>query len=229
MARGIALYTASVQNWAAQLNRLLQDERSPGIPPERFRRARAFVKTEDAHRCLLAHLLLMRSLGTETGTTGTEICLEYGEKGKPEVSGQPDLHFNLSHSGDMVVCAVDCHPVGVDVEKIREIDPDVAQSCFTAAEQSYLNKDLRMFLDRFYQLWTLKESYLKALGTGLSRSPLSVDMKPVTPDIRKWRTGDANTFSMESLDIREGYAAALCGMGEFVVDRMVAFRPDSLT
>lgn len=216
-------------DWQPELDRLLRDESSPDIPPERHRRARAFVKAEDAHRCLLAHLLLVKSLEAETGLTGTHMRIEPAEKGKPVVAGYPGIHFNLSHSGDMVVCAVDSFPIGVDVEKIREIDPDVAQSCFTTSEQTYLTEQPRMFLERFYQLWTLKESYLKALGTGLSRNPLSVEMTTTTPDMRVWKTGDPGTYTMESLDIREGYAAALCGQGEFAVDRIVAFNHDSLT
>ncbi len=80
------------------------------------------------------------------------------KNGKPYfVNSQ--LYFNISHSYPYVVCAfADCE-VGIDVEKIRAISERAAQRVFTNAELKLLN----MGVD-FLQIWTAKESVIKAAG-----------------------------------------------------------------
>ncbi len=228
MEREITLYTARVDDWKATLDLLRNDRAAPfgdQISEERRSRAEAFVKADDAYRCLLAELLLKKSLRQEAGDVATELQIEQGEYGKPCIPERPNVHFNLSHSGNMVVCVVDQYPVGVDVEKIRAIDMDVAESCFTRKERMLLQGDNQEVLTRFYQLWTLKESYLKALGTGLSRSPLSVELSPLTTDKQQWCTNDGDNYTVQSIPLVEGYATALCGVGTYVVSEQVEYKP----
>ncbi len=113
------------------------------------------------------------------------IAISYGRKlppqawqfslnahGKPAIEPQSGLHFNLSNSAGLVVCFVaEGAEVGVDVEpferanEILKLAPDV----FSTAEQAQLEalRDAEK-LDRALSLWTLKESYIKARGMGLS-------------------------------------------------------------
>ena len=228
MKREITLYIARVDNWKTELDRL----RSQTLPrskynvsEERRKRAQAFVKVDDAYRCLLAELLLKKTIQEETGSAVADLRIVQGEYGKPSIPEQPNLHFNLSHSGNIVVCVVDQHPIGVDVEKIRGIDIDVAESCFTHKERILLQGNKQEVLCRFYQLWTLKESYLKALGTGLSRSPLSVELSPLTPDKQHWCTSDGSNYTIQSLNLAEGYAAALCGVDGYATFKNVEYKP----
>ncbi|MBP1996329.1 4'-phosphopantetheinyl transferase family protein [Paenibacillus eucommiae] len=83
--------------------------------------------------------------------------------------------FNISHSGCVIVCAL-THSgrIGVDIEKINDMDPAVTEQCLSEIEllqwnqkQSSLEK-----LKLFYRFWTLKESYLKYEGTGIAFVPL---------------------------------------------------------
>jgi 4'-phosphopantetheinyl transferase len=80
------------------------------------------------------------------------------------------LHFNLSHTEDLVAMAVCRHVrVGIDVEKLSSVSLAVADRFFSAAEVAELRAlpaDTQP--RRFMQLWTLKEAYLKAVGTGLA-------------------------------------------------------------
>ena len=88
-----------------------------------------------------------------------------GEHGKPMIDG---LEFSLSHSGDMVICAVSVKPVGCDVEKIRKAPKGVAERYFSCGEQEYLNQFSGEDYDRaFFRLWTMKESYVKMTGEGM--------------------------------------------------------------
>ena len=88
-----------------------------------------------------------------------------GEHGKPMVDG---LEFSLSHSGNLVICAVSDKPVGCDVEKIRKAPKGVAKRYYSDTERAYLSRFLEDEYDReFFRLWTLKESYVKMTGEGL--------------------------------------------------------------
>ena len=92
--------------------------------------------------------------------------LSYGAKGKPEAEG---LFFNLSHSGQWAVCAISDGPVGCDVEEIAAVRDGVAERFFTQKEVEYLNRfDGEERAAAFFRLWTLKESYMKMTGEGLS-------------------------------------------------------------
>jgi len=74
--------------------------------------------------------------------------------GKPCLEEYPDFHFNISHSRDYVLCAVDDKPIGIDVEEVKHIDyEEIAKNFFTAKEFEYIiNQDLKMQLDRFCEM-----------------------------------------------------------------------------
>ena len=88
-----------------------------------------------------------------------------GPNGKPETKG---ICFNLSHSHNIVVCAVGEKAVGCDVEKEEaSLKEKIAERFFCKSEVEYLKKNK----NEFFRLWTMKESYVKMTGEGL-RVPL---------------------------------------------------------
>lgn len=113
-----------------------------------------------------AGLLLNKVLSRHGISTDT---LKIDENGKPIVEG---IYFNLSHSGDLVICAVSGKPVGCDIEQVKDAPKRVAERSFSAAEKEYLQQFSGDAYNReFFRIWTKKESYLKMTGTGL-RVPL---------------------------------------------------------
>ena len=104
-------------------------------------------------------MLLYNALGD------VKIC--YHKQHKPFLTDNK-YHFNFSHSGDISVCAVSDNEVGVDVEKIRVVNFLISERFFTAQENNAImsSKDIKK---EFFNYWTLKESYLKYLGTGLNK------------------------------------------------------------
>lgn len=207
--RTIRIYIADIEELQPLIEKELRGE-GRTVSEERIERARRFLRAEDARRCIGAELLLRRAVERETGGITGALRTEREENGKPCLPDFPGLHFNLSHSGAMLLCAVDSRPVGADVELIRKIEPDVAESCFTPQERTRLEgKETEEWLKEFYRLWTLKESYLKALGTGLRRSPLSVEITPADPEEKTWRT--EGPYTLQTLPAPAGYAAAVCG------------------
>lgn len=131
---------------------------------ERRQKADCCRFPEDALRCLAAGALLKKVLGTDGD-------LAYTPEGKPYLRNREDFHFNLSHSGSWVVLAYSQSPVGVDVQQHRvQRNLEVfARRHFTLQEQQYVLEAEENRQNRFFEIWTGKESYLKYLGTGLHR------------------------------------------------------------
>ncbi len=90
--------------------------------------------------------------------------------GKPVFLEYPEVHFNLSHSGNYVVCAVAQCEVGVDIEGGRRIRPSIENRFFSEEECRWVCKadSEELHSERFFRLWTLKEAYSKLTGEGIS-------------------------------------------------------------
>jgi 4'-phosphopantetheinyl transferase len=122
----------------------------------------------DASQRLLS-LGLARAFGIRPG----EVELERNSFGKPRLRGHHEVHFNMAHCRRAVTVLVADRPVGVDVEVVRGRDAHVAQRCFDVSERERV--EAAADPDReFFRYWTLKESYVKALGCGLSYPVRSV-------------------------------------------------------
>lgn len=103
----------------------------------------------------------------ETGISLLECEIKISEHGKPEIVNFPSLHYNLSHSGPYFLIGVSSFPIGVDIEGFRKISSNLAKKVFTQEEQQKLPDFLDSGYHRaFLKVWTRKESYTKALGTG---------------------------------------------------------------
>lgn len=92
-----------------------------------------------------------------------------GKHGKPSLAEHPEIQYNLSHGDGIAACIVGEKECGIDCERVRTYHVNVVKKVFSEAEKALIEnmeeseKDLL-----FFRLWTLKESYIKALGTGLS-------------------------------------------------------------
>jgi len=134
------------------------------ITPSRRAKAQAFKNAEDKLHSVACGLLLRKILNVKCDRQ-----IFYNDYGKPFMK---NAWFSLSHGGDFSVLAVHCENVGVDVEKISEINPMAAKKMFTPQELSWIGDDAT----RFCTLWAKKESILKADGRGFSLPPKSFDM-----------------------------------------------------
>lgn len=127
-----------------------------------------FRDWRDAYRVLYGDLLVRHIIKEKTGKSNKDITLAVDTHSKPYLKTDTDLFFNISHSGSWVVGTVDMQPVGIDIEQVMPIAEDVMQEVLSSQEYSEI-KDLEesQKLSDFYAMWTIKESYLKALGKGL--------------------------------------------------------------
>lgn len=113
---------------------------------------------------------LFSEMMSRLGYDPVSFVIRYSRCGKPYISGPCSVHFNLSHSGQCVLCAISNKPVGCDIEIISNNRRLIAERFFTEKEVQQLNSvsvpDLRNEL--FYKFWTLKESFQKLTGLGFS-------------------------------------------------------------
>lgn len=136
---------------------------------ERKLRAGKFFHRQDAYRCVAADVLARCCIASFFGISIDEICYDTNKYGKPFVKKKRDAYFNISHAGQWVVCAVSTCVVGVDVERIKPTDLAIAKRFFASQEYQFLvSLPSHLHSRYFYAYWTLKESFIKALGKGLS-------------------------------------------------------------
>lgn len=162
-----------------------------------------------------AELLLRKAL-RECGIEIPEIRYGFGTDGKPFLKGGEGFNFNISHSEDLVMVAVSENETGCDIEKITEIDLEIAKKFFFREEYENIAA-LPASEERnelFFRYWTLKESFMKATGLGM-RLPLDSFQILIGND---GKTGvrqsvDTKNYNFNEIDAFPGYKCALCTAG----------------
>ncbi|MFU0800436.1 MAG: ACPS domain-containing protein [Xylanivirga thermophila] len=182
------------------------------IKPERRAKIRRFHSLEDAQRALIADILLRIVICSELGIKNKEIIFDKNEYGKPFLKGNHSFHFNISHAGDWVVCATHSSPVGIDIEQIQPISFDIAKRFFSKNEYiDLMNIDDLQRLSYFYDLWTLKESYIKAAGKGLFIPLNSFAIRINDNDIRIETENEFSDCFFKRYSFESDYKMAVCG------------------
>lgn len=121
-----------------------------------------------------AHSLLKKELARYLSLDADEVVIAKDEKGCPYIDGRADIFISISHCNGYIMCAFSDDKIGVDVELVKKRRKSVENRVFTDSEISLLNNSGNE--DRaFYTLWTLKESYLKAIGTGFADNAKDVE------------------------------------------------------
>ena len=149
--------------------------------PERRARADRCRRQENALCCVVPEALLRFALGTDS------FSVEKAPGGKPFFPDRPDIRFNISHSGSKVVLAIGDREVGVDVERHREKTDvsAIARRFFHPEELAYMEQSPERLRQRFYEIWTGKESYVKFLGTGLQKDLRSFSIFAPEPGLMR--------------------------------------------
>ncbi len=191
-------------------------EMPPGTNAAKRRRVENFIRFEDRQRARTGEWLLRTALSTELQLEPDSLRFQTNEFGKPLLENDRGCHFNISHSGNWVVCVIDDAPVGIDVERIQEIDLAVSRTCFTKAERADLfDKSEDQQLDYFFDLWTLKESYIKAIGEGMSCDLHSFSMAVDSAGAIHFHSEhDSGPWYFRQYPLGSGYRLAVCASHE---------------
>lgn len=140
------------------------------VSPSKREAAGRFRRPIDAYRSVTGEILARLAITKRWKLSNAELSFYKNEFGKPLLDHSSiDFHFNVSHSGDWVVCAFGDCLVGIDIELMKPQDLSIAERFFAPVEYNRLMSLAgSRQLTYFYQLWTLKESYIKAVGKGMS-------------------------------------------------------------
>ena len=194
----------TVEIWCADLDALaVGPEAAAILHPDEAERAARYYFERDRNRYQCARLLRRLLLGKYLGANPAAVRLRYGHHGKPGVEQGGPLRFNLSHShGEALFAFTNGAEVGVDVEQVRDIAEvnGIIASHFTAGErQSICDTGEQGVMAAFHRCWTRKEAYVKGLGEGLSFPLQAVSLE----------NGHCGSWTIQSFDVRPGYAAAV--------------------
>jgi 4'-phosphopantetheinyl transferase len=187
-------------------------------------RADRFRFPADRDRFVASHVALRAILASYLEAAPAALAFGESAHGKPFVEA-PDagraLRFSLSHSGDVALVAVGLErEVGVDVERVRALDDleGFAARYFSVAERDALARVPSVERPRaFFEIWTLKEAYLKACGEGLTRALDAFDVTVGSASPRlvavRDRPGDEARWTLKQLFPYAGHVGALAATG----------------
>ena len=219
MTPEIQLPEGEVHAWIEPLSwtdALLAEARATLSSHENERSDR-FIHEIHRNRYLVSHLKLRRILAQYLAVSPSELQFKTSEFGKPVISASENagINFNLSHSNErMLLGVVRNVAIGVDIEEIRAESAtlDIAARFFTERENEQL-RDLSgpEQVEAFFNCWTRKEAYLKAIGFGLSIDPkeCEVSLLPASlPELVKTAEPSDRQWSLFRLS-EPGYIAAI--------------------
>ena len=179
-----------------------------GMPQYRKEKIDRTVFPKDKRLSLGAGTLLDYALTLE-GVSDREIT--YVQNQKPCLKNS-NIRFNLSHSGNMVFCAVSDKDVGCDVEQITDIDMQIAARFFFHEEYEAISAcpDSTSRNDLFFRYWTLKESFMKVTGLGfkLNLDDFCIDLRSDGIDVKQ--SVDSRNYYFKEYTADTGYKFSVC-------------------
>lgn len=178
-------------------------------------RAHRFHFVRDRRRFTVARAALRQILAGCLGVDPHSVEFSTGSYGKPHLV-EENLRFNLSHSGGLALVAVARdRELGVDIEELRHMDDAeaLANRFFSTQESRKLlmAADSASLMRGFFECWSRKEAFIKALGEGLSH-PLDSFEVTFFPDANvdlRLGSGDPGKWTLCNIDPGPGYCGAI--------------------
>lgn len=207
--------------WSANIdqpNSVIQ-ELTQTLSEDELKRADRFYFDKHKNRFITCRGILRNILGNYLEIAPEKIQFCYSDRGKPALlPNNNNLYFNLSHSENMAVYAMTRKlQIGVDIEYIRPITDaeEIAKRFFSESEykliQSLPENQKQL---AFFNCWTRKEAYIKAIGQGLAYSLDKIEVSLIPGESPRiisigGDTNLANNWSIYELKLNNSYAAAL--------------------
>lgn len=128
----------------------------------------------------------------------------YNDYGKPGLKRFPEIYFNISHCRTAAVCAIHRDKIGIDVENIRNFTMRVAgRICAEQELEHIINSEYNNSV--FFKYWTLKESYVKMIGKGLSFGLRNAEFE--IENLKCLNNSNINVMQFDNID---GYIISCC-------------------
>ena len=171
-----------------------------------------YFQKDDYLRTFLGEILVRLKIAELAGLQPENIQIGQDYNNKPIITNIPEVHFNVAHSGNWVVCAISRLPCGIDIEKMDEIHLDIAERFFSRNEYYQIKEAKgRLQKELFYELWTLKECYAKFKGQGLEM--LLMDFEFVKNNgIWNLHSAASDACNFKQIEIDKAYKTSICFM-----------------
>ncbi len=188
------------------------------LSDEEKRRADRFHFDIDHKRFSMTRTLLKIILGNCLSKPSQDIQFIFNKHGKPMLADSGnEIHFNVSHSGNLGMIAIsNISKIGIDVEQFRNemITENIAKRFFSKLEvEEFLKLAEDEKLQGFFNCWTRKEAFIKAVGLGLSLplNAFDVTLKPNEPArlvAVRYKNEIATNWTLTDIKLKNGYASA---------------------
>lgn len=219
------LSRGEVHLWQTHIDRT-KEYSSAGLSPDEVDRANKTAIKQKRNAFIAARGFLREVLGAYLDIAPYEVEFIRSELGKPalrNIPSQGPVYFNISYSMEAVLVGISMvAELGVDIEYMRDelSFDDIAKNFYSPGEKERLMHFSAMERKKkFYECWTIKEAFIKALGVGL-RMPLdSFEVDFVSGEGASLSSYDGAVdispcFTLKKLNPRSGYAGAVAVNGE---------------
>ncbi len=218
----LAISTKEVHVWRANLDLTSKQiaDLTISLSPDEIDRANRFRFPQHKNRFIAARGWLRKILGRYLQIDPQKVEFEYSDRGKPFLK-QKQLQFNVSHTEDTALYAfTPQQAIGIDLEYLgKETEyKQIAQRFFTPTEATLIcNANPPNCQRLFFHLWTVKEAYLKAIGSGLvgGLDSLEVEIRCNSPDIKIAQVDDP------TVDVEDWYCHNLVMPPQFIATLVV--------
>ncbi|WP_242277560.1 4'-phosphopantetheinyl transferase superfamily protein [Bacillus cereus group sp. BfR-BA-01446] len=182
------------------------------ISKQKLEKINRLKNIEDRMRSIVGDVLVRWAICNKYKLFNADLKFTTNEYGKPflmnKVNENIEVSFSISHSGSWVVAAISPSKVGIDIEKIVDIDMKITEQFFTEEENKSLATIIQeKQLDYFYELWTLKESYIKTIGEGLS---IPLNSFSININNQNITIIPKNIYNFRQYDLHPKYKLAVC-------------------
>jgi 4'-phosphopantetheinyl transferase len=192
----LKVYGAKINN---EVDKKLYEKALSYIPENKQKRIKRFLKYEDSLRTLIAEVLIRKIIMQELKIPNGEIFFKINNYGKPYLKDWDEFHFNK--------------PVGIDVERIKDLNIKIADRFFSKEEVEDLYKIKKSErLKYFFDLWTLKESYIKADGRGLNIPLNSFSFRVIDNEIIFNTQNNLKNCFFKRYKIDQYYKLSICSL-----------------
>ena len=181
----------------------IKDEDIKDLSEYRIKKASNYRLESDKLLCLAAGIALNKGL-KEYNLKEKDLIVKENKYGKLFFENKKDIKFNLSHSKDTAIAVISNKEVGCDIEKLRKYNEKIANKYFSKGENEFINKSEDKD-ESFTRIWTLKESFLKAIGIGLIQNMNEISIIPNDISIEIKQNIDERKWIFKEIKLDDNY------------------------
>lgn len=181
----------------------IKDEDIKDLSDYRLKKADNYRLEADKLLCLAAGIALNKGL-KEFNLNEKNLIVKENKYGKLFFENKKDIKFNLSHSKDTAIAVISNKEIGCDIEKLRKYDEKIAKKYFSKKENDFINLSINKD-ESFTRVWTLKESFLKAIGVGLIQNMNEISIIPNDIFIEIKQTIDDRKWVFKEIKLEDNY------------------------